>query len=81
MTTRTIARESRSVRLSQEEWDLAEVIAHMMCPDNSATAGLGLRQALRMAADRLRRQGRGPEMAGLLAGVLAARSDGAEVSR
>jgi len=57
-------RESRSVRLSEQEWATAEAIAHM---DLEAGAGHGLRAALRTAADRIRRQGRGAELEQLTA--------------
>lgn len=75
MTTRSKGvRESRSVRLHQSEWDLAEVIAFMTAPESNATAGQGLRRALSVAADRLRRQGRGAELESLLHEVAAGRA-------
>lgn len=53
------------MRLRDDEWDLAEVIA-LMSEERASSAGYGLRVALRTAADRLRRQGRGAEMERLM---------------
>ena len=66
MTERSPVRESRSVRLRDDEWDLAEIIA-LMSEERATSAGYGLRVALRTAADRIRRQGRGAELDQLMA--------------
>lgn len=50
------ARESRSVRLREDEWVLAEAIARL---DGENGAGHGLRWALAREAERLSRSNRG----------------------
>lgn len=63
MNTRTETRESKSVRLSQDEWTLAEAICRMVqSRGERTTAGLGLREALRMAEDYFLAAGRGAEL-------------------
>ena len=57
MTTKPAAREARSVRLNTPEWVTAEAIARM--DGERSSAGLGLRTALRIAVNQIRRQGRG----------------------
>lgn len=52
MTTRPAPRESRSVRLRQDEWDLAEAISRM---NGEIGAGFGLRAALVREENRIRR--------------------------
>lgn len=52
MTTRPAPRESRSVRLRQDEWDLAEAISRL---NGEIGAGFGLRAALVREENRLRR--------------------------
>lgn len=47
-------RESRSVRLDQDEWDLAEAIAVTL---GARSAGAGIREALEMALNTLSREG------------------------
>jgi Flp pilus assembly protein TadB len=66
-------RESRSVRLSQDEWDLAEAISLLQL---GGGAGHGLRTALRMAEDQFTEQGRGGELDELLTAVKARREGG-----
>lgn len=63
MTTNETTRESRSVRLFQAEWDVAEAVARMCTPPGErASAGLGLRTALRAMAAQMRAEGRGEEL-------------------
>lgn len=52
MDTRPAPRESRSVRLRQDEWDLAEAISRM---NGEIGAGFGLRAALVREENRIRR--------------------------
>lgn len=52
-------RESRSVRLSQDEWDLAEAISIVSLGN---TAGHGLRTALELAGSALRDSNQGAEL-------------------
>jgi hypothetical protein len=53
------SRESRSVRLSAEEWELAEAVAHVL--DERPTAGTGLRTALALALRQVRSTPEGRE--------------------
>lgn len=66
-------RESRSVRLSQDEWDLAEAISLLQL---GGGAGHGLRTALRWAERQIRTGGRRAELDELLAAVKARREGG-----
>jgi hypothetical protein len=72
-TIKRARRESRSVRLSEREWATAEAIAYL---ELETGAGHGLRTALRMSVDRIRRQGNGAELERLTDLFLAQRSDG-----
>lgn len=56
MNRKLEARESRSVRLRDDEWVLAEAIARI---NGENGAGHGLRWALAREAERLNRAGRG----------------------
>lgn len=48
MTTKPTARESRSVRLNEREWALADAIGRMSGNEHYS-AGRGIREALRIA--------------------------------
>lgn len=63
-------RESRSVRLSQDEWDTAEAISLI---NREGGAGAGLRAALQMAEDYFIEVGRGAELDALRAELAAKR--------
>lgn len=56
MTSKPPARESRSVRLREDEWVTAEAIARM---SGETSAGFGLRTALAKEAERIARRGLG----------------------
>lgn len=73
MKNRPPARESRSVRLRDEEWVLAEAIARM---SGEAGAGHGLRMALAREAERLARKGYGPALKAHLAQIKNERAGG-----
>jgi hypothetical protein len=60
MTRKPQARESRSVRLRDDEWALAEAIAELA---GEAGAGHGIRIALARDAERIALSGRGEELA------------------
>jgi len=54
MTTSNRIRDSRSVRLTQDEWDTAEAICQLsQLQGERVTAGLGIREALRIAEQRI----------------------------
>lgn len=76
MTTNETTRESRSVRLFQAEWDVAEAVARLCTPQGErVSAGLGLRTALRAATEQLRAEGRGEELDRELSRVRIARAE------
>jgi hypothetical protein len=52
MTSKPVARESRSVRLRDDEWVLAEAISRM---NGERGAGFGLRTALKREENRINR--------------------------
>lgn len=72
MSNRPRVRESRSVRLRDDEWALAEAIARM---NGERSAGFGLRCALLREEARLRRSGRSAELARILAAIEAERPE------
>lgn len=71
MTTRHAPRESRSVRLRQDEWDLAEAISRM---NGEIGAGFGLRAALTREGNRIERTQDGPRLAAILLEIEAERA-------
>lgn len=75
MTTKPAVRESRSVRLRQDEWDTAEAIGRIR---GERSAGFGLRAALSMAEDQLTEQGRGGDLDRIKAEIKAERTAGGQ---
>lgn len=73
MKNKPPARESRSVRLRDEEWVLAEAIARI---NGENGAGHGLRMALAREAERLARRGHGEELSQYRAQILSERTGG-----
>lgn len=77
MTTNEQVRESRSVRLHQTEWDIAEAIArlNLSAPlGERVSAGSGLRTALRMAERAIRDSSQGGEFDEIMTRVREQRS-------
>lgn len=74
MSNRPPVRESRSVRLRDDEWILAEAIARMY---GERSAGFGLRAALAREETRLRRDKvRAAELSRLLRVIETERAEG-----
>lgn len=70
MTTKPPARESRSVRLRESEWIVAEAIARHT---GETSAGSGIRAALLITANRIRKSGNAPEFNQLIEQITAER--------
>lgn len=74
MSNRPPVRESRSVRLRDDEWILAEAIARM---HGERSAGFGLRAALIREENRLRRDKvRSEELSRILLAIETERAEG-----
>jgi hypothetical protein len=71
MTRKPPARESRSVRLRDDEWALAEAIAQL---NGETGAGHGIRTALIREAERIARSGHGEELTSARHRLLTARA-------
>lgn len=68
-------RESRSVRLREVEWILAEAISRM--GPGRPSAGQGIRDALHREQDRIKRDGQGMRLEALMDQITRERTDGA----
>ena len=68
-------RESRSVRLSQDEWDLAEAISLL---NHEGGAGAGLRRALDLAENYYTELDGGVRLDAIRAELVAKRTAGGE---
>jgi hypothetical protein len=73
MATKNGARESRSVRLYDHEWVMAEALARL---EGEQGAGFGLRQALKRETQRVRRSSQGTRLEALMNQIIRERADG-----
>ena len=75
MTTQPAVRESRSVRLRQDEWDMAEAIARI---SGERGAGFGLRLALTNMGNKMCQDGKADQLAETLEQIEAERTAGGQ---
>lgn len=70
------ARESRSIRMNEHEWSLAEALSALS--GGTVSAGAGLRTALQSAVDQAYRQGRGERLEAMADRIRAQRAAGGQ---
>lgn len=75
-TTSTARRESRSIRMNEREWSLAEALSTLAGGTVSASAGL--RSALQAAVDSAYERGQGDRLEQLADSIQAERSAGGQ---